>query len=151
MEEAVEGVGVHAGNEAVLKRLKTSKFPRVVILTELAEQLNKGEFDVTLTWVPRGRMSWQRRADQRRFREIQEGEQGGCRRWQSGFQDPSGHGRGGWQFVRGREEARRCGKGRGIPERRWKTKPSERLRDAGSLVTCASSAPMRKSGLDGEV
>ena len=32
------------GNEAVLNRLMTSKFPLVVILTELAEQFQQGEF-----------------------------------------------------------------------------------------------------------
>ena len=63
MEEAVgEGGGSvvisgftdNAGNEAVLNRLMTSKFPLVVILTELAEQFQQGEFDMTLTCVPRG-------------------------------------------------------------------------------------------------
>ena len=60
MEEAVEGSVViggftdNEGNEAVLNRLTTSKIPLVVILTELAEQLKQGEFDMTLTWVPRG-------------------------------------------------------------------------------------------------
>ena len=43
----------NAGNEAVLNRLMTSKFPLVVILTELAEHLKQGEFDMTLTSVRR--------------------------------------------------------------------------------------------------
>ena len=50
----ISGFTDNAGNEAVLNRLMTSKFPLVVILTELAEQLEQGEFDVTFTWVPRG-------------------------------------------------------------------------------------------------
>ena len=44
---------VISGLEAVLNRLMTSKFPLVVILTELADQVKQGEFDM----VPRARMS----------------------------------------------------------------------------------------------
>ena len=49
----ISGFTDNAGNEAVLNRLMTSKFPLVVILTELAEQVKQGEMDRTQTWVPR--------------------------------------------------------------------------------------------------
>ena len=110
----ISGFTDNAGNEAVLNKLMTSKFPLVVILTELAEQLKQGEFDMTLTWVP---------ADQRRFRELQEGEKDGRRRWQLGFQDPSGNGQGG-----GKKRHKEMGKDEGSRRGDGKTKPSERLR-----------------------
>ena len=50
----ISGFTDNARNEAVLNRLMTSKLPLGVILTELAEQLEQGEFVMTLTWVPRG-------------------------------------------------------------------------------------------------
>ena len=54
----ISGFTDNAGNEAVLNKLMTSKFPLVVILTELAEQLKQGEFDMTFR-CRGGRMSWQ--------------------------------------------------------------------------------------------
>ena len=55
----------------------------------------QGEFDMTLTWVPRRQSEAADALTNGRFRELQEGEQDGSRRWQLGFQDPSGNGQGG--------------------------------------------------------
>ena len=48
------GLTDNSGNEAVLTRLMTSKFPLVIILTELAEQLKAKGWDLSLKWIPRG-------------------------------------------------------------------------------------------------
>ena len=50
----VSGLTDNAGNESVLGRLMTSKFPLVVILTELSEQLRHRHLDLALRWIPRG-------------------------------------------------------------------------------------------------
>ena len=41
------------GNVAVLSRLMSSKFPLVVILTELADRLRRWDLDLSLDWIPR--------------------------------------------------------------------------------------------------
>ena len=51
---ALEGYTDNQGNQAVLTRLMTSKFPLVAILAEFAEQLEARRMDLELTWVPRG-------------------------------------------------------------------------------------------------
>ena len=41
------------GNTAVLSKLMSSKFPLVVILTELASRLRSLDLDLSLDWIPR--------------------------------------------------------------------------------------------------
>ena len=41
------------GNVSVLSRLMSSKFPLVVILTELAERFRQWDLDLGLDWIPR--------------------------------------------------------------------------------------------------
>jgi len=50
----ITGMTDNAGNEVVLTKLMTSKFPLVVILTEMASQLKEKNMDLNLEWVPRG-------------------------------------------------------------------------------------------------
>ena len=50
---AVTGWTDNAGNCATLSKLMTSKFPLLVILTELAAQLRERRVDLALQWVPR--------------------------------------------------------------------------------------------------
>lgn len=49
----LSGVTDNLGNAFVLARMMTSKFPSLVILTELAAQLRQRELELTLGWVPR--------------------------------------------------------------------------------------------------
>ena len=41
------------GNVSVLARLMSSKFPLVVIMTELTERLKQWDLDMNLDWIPR--------------------------------------------------------------------------------------------------
>ena len=43
----------NVGNVSVLSRFMSSKFPLVVILTELAERLRQWDLDLGLDWIPR--------------------------------------------------------------------------------------------------
>ena len=47
------GLTDNAGNVSALARLMTSKFPLVVILTELAAQMQKKRLELDLQWIPR--------------------------------------------------------------------------------------------------
>ena len=47
------GLTDNAGNVSALARLMTSKFPLVVILTELASQLQAKNLELDLEWIPR--------------------------------------------------------------------------------------------------
>ena len=49
----ITGYTDNAGNTAALARLMSSKFPLVVLLTELAVQLRKRRVEMDLEWVPR--------------------------------------------------------------------------------------------------
>ena len=49
----LRGITDNQGNQAVMSRLMTSKFPLVVILVELAAQLELRNIDLALDWVPR--------------------------------------------------------------------------------------------------
>ena len=49
----ITGTTDNGGNPHVLSRLMTSKFPLVVILAELAEQLRQRDLSMSLDWVPR--------------------------------------------------------------------------------------------------
>ena len=49
----LQGITDNQGNQAVMSRLMTSKFPLVVILVELAAQLEDRNIDLALDWVPR--------------------------------------------------------------------------------------------------
>ena len=49
----LRGITDNQGNQAVMTRLMTSKFPLVVILVELAAQLELRNIDLALDWVPR--------------------------------------------------------------------------------------------------
>ena len=49
----ITGATDNGGNPSVLPRMMTNKFPLVVILAELAEQLREEELDLDLFWVPR--------------------------------------------------------------------------------------------------
>ena len=50
---SITGMTDNAGNCATLTKLMTSKFPLLVILTELAAQLRERRIDLSLEWVPR--------------------------------------------------------------------------------------------------
>ena len=50
---AITGLTDNAGNEAVLSRLMTSKFPLVIILTEAVKQLQDRRLEMALQWIPR--------------------------------------------------------------------------------------------------
>jgi hypothetical protein len=49
----ISGVTDNAGNTNVITRLMTSKFPLVVILAEVALQLQEKKVDMDLVWAPR--------------------------------------------------------------------------------------------------
>ena len=49
----LSGITDNLGNTYCVSRLMTSKFPSVVILTELAAQLKQRKLDLSLGWVPR--------------------------------------------------------------------------------------------------
>jgi bisphosphoglycerate-independent phosphoglycerate mutase (AlkP superfamily) len=51
---AVTGETDNSGNESVLSKLMSSKFPLIVILTEVCAQLKRGNFEMDLKWIPRG-------------------------------------------------------------------------------------------------
>ena len=51
---AMTGLTDNAGNQFALAKLMSSKFPLVVILTELAAQLRARRLELILDWIPRG-------------------------------------------------------------------------------------------------
>ena len=49
----ITGLTDNAGNVSALSRLMSSKFPLVVILTELAAQMRAKSLELDLEWIPR--------------------------------------------------------------------------------------------------
>ena len=52
-QDIVLGQTDNLGNVSVLSRLMSSKFPLVVIMTELAERLRRWDLYMSLDWIPR--------------------------------------------------------------------------------------------------
>ena len=51
---AMTGMTDNAGNQFALARLMSSKFPLIIILTELAAQMRERRLELALEWIPRG-------------------------------------------------------------------------------------------------